>query len=71
MKFPKTSSETKYQALAKQRQAAALRWRNRDRAEHALQVAGERLMRWRKVERKSADRAIGWAYIAIRTHAKG
>lgn len=66
------NSEDKYKALAKERHAAALRWRARTEAETTLQCASDRLFRWRgtrsKWDRKYAARALGWAVQAIRAH---
>lgn len=58
----------KYQALAQQRQAAALRGRQRVEAEARLRAAGDRLFAWKQCDRKYAARSFGWAVAAIREH---
>jgi hypothetical protein len=66
------NSEDKYKALAKERQAAALRGRNPYEAECAVRAGADRLFKWRgtrrKWDRNYATRSVGWAMKAIRVH---
>ena len=68
------NSENKYQTLACDRKAAALRGRNRYEAECAVRAGAARLLKWRGTrsnwDRKYATRAIGWAMAAVREFAQ-
>ena len=63
-----------YRELAKEREAAALRGRDRVSVERALTEGGDRLFRWRgtrsKWDRRYAARAYGWACEAVARHCK-
>ena len=65
-------AENTYKQLARERQAAALRGKEKAAAEHALSAGADRLFRWRgtrsKWDRKYAARALGWAEKAIQEH---
>ena len=64
------AAENKYQALAKQRQAAALAGRAFQPTIRSVRANAKRLLKWKRVHHKCAERAIGWAERAVREHCR-